>query len=51
MRHVEALQVVYHIANAYKDVVAGGSEPVELSFVKSRDLTVNQYVPVKRIVG
>ena len=49
--YVEGLQVVHHIANAYKDVVAGGSEPEELSFVKSRDLTVNQYMPVKRIVG
>ena len=49
--YVEGLQVVHHIANAYKDVVAGGSEPAELSFVKSLDLTVNQYLQVKRIVG
>ena len=49
--YVEGLQVVHHIANAYKDVVAGGSEPTELSFVKSLDLTANQYVPVKRNVG
>ena len=49
--YVEGLQVVHHIADAYKDVVAGGSEPTEPSFVKSPDLTDNQYVPVKRIVG
>ena len=49
--YVEGLQVVHHIANAYKDVVAGGLEPAELSFVKSIDLTINQYVQAKRIVG
>ena len=42
--YVEGLQVVHHIANAFKDVVTGGREPAELAFVKSMDLTINQYV-------
>ena len=42
--YVEGLQVVHHIANAHMDVAAGGVKPEELSFVKSRDLTINQYV-------
>ena len=42
--YVEGLQVVHHIANAYMDVVGGASPPRELSFVNSRDLTINQYV-------
>ena len=42
--YVEALQVVHHIANGYKEVVSGSPVPVELSFVNPRDLTTNQYI-------
>ena len=38
------LQVVHHIANGYKDFVSGVGTPADLTFVNSRDLTIDQHV-------
>lgn len=42
--YVEALQVVHHIAEGFKNAINIASIPPELAFVNPRDLTINQDV-------
>ena len=42
--YVEGLQVVHHIANGFKNVVSGDEIPGVLSFVKDRDITLEQEI-------
>ena len=42
--YVEGLQIVHHIANGYKDLAMDGHRvPQDLSLVRARNITTNQY--------